>query len=161
MRPAVELGIAESGIRDNFTLEGEVANDSVLAAMRAANAMVHIAQIAPDGGRESFGVVLAEAAASGLPVIASRLGGIPEIVEDLTTGFLVEPGAYPEMAEHAAALLSNPALADRLGRQAHERASRCFNAEVQARQLDSFYDRLIAQSCGNSGSGCPPGFAST
>ncbi len=69
---------------------------------------------------ELLGLVVLEAMASGTPVICSRLGGLPEIVEHGVTGYLVKPGDVAELREHIAELTADPALAARLGRNARE-----------------------------------------
>src|SRR5207244_4938639 len=63
---------------------------------------------------ESFGLAALEAMACGVPVIASAAGGLPEVVEDGKTGFLVPPGDVAAMAERALRVLENPAEHERL-----------------------------------------------
>jgi glycosyltransferase involved in cell wall biosynthesis len=65
---------------------------------------------------EAFGLVLLESLAQGTPVIASRVGGIPEFIEDERTGLLVPPGDVPALTAALQRLWSDPALARRLGR---------------------------------------------
>ncbi len=67
---------------------------------------------------ELLGLSVLEAMASGLPVVASRIGGLPEIVRDGETGFLVEPGDVGALRDRLALLLGDPALAARMGGQA-------------------------------------------
>jgi N-acetyl-alpha-D-glucosaminyl L-malate synthase BshA len=67
---------------------------------------------------ESFGLVALEAMSCGLPVIASRRGGLPEVVADGTTGLLFEPDDVAAMAEAALSLLADPARARSMGEQA-------------------------------------------
>jgi glycosyltransferase involved in cell wall biosynthesis len=64
---------------------------------------------------ETFGLVLVEAMACGLPVVATRWRGIPSVVDDGTTGFLVEPRDPDAMAERLAALARDPRLCERMG----------------------------------------------
>ncbi|MEK7880036.1 MAG: glycosyltransferase family 4 protein, partial [candidate division NC10 bacterium] len=71
---------------------------------------------------ESFGMVALEAMACGKPVIASRVGGLTTTVQDGATGYLVPEGNPRALAERIAALLADPALQARLGREAVRRA---------------------------------------
>ena len=69
---------------------------------------------------ELLGLVVLEAMASGTPVVASRLGGLAEVVRHGVTGYLVEPGNVAELRDRLAELLHDPGLAARLGRNARE-----------------------------------------
>jgi glycosyltransferase involved in cell wall biosynthesis len=69
---------------------------------------------------ELLGLVALEAMACGTPVIASRVGGLPEVVQDGVTGFLVPPGDVNALRERLDQLLRDPALAHRLGQNARE-----------------------------------------
>ena len=69
---------------------------------------------------ELLGLSVLEAMASGTPVICSRLGGIPEIVADGETGYLVEPGDVAALRDRLDELLGDPARAERMGRAARE-----------------------------------------
>jgi len=71
---------------------------------------------------ELLGLVVFEAMASGTPVVCSRIGGLPEIVEQGVTGFLVEPGDIDELRQRLAQVLRDAPLAARLGRAGRERA---------------------------------------
>lgn len=84
---------------------------------------------------ELLGLVVLEAMASGTPVVASRLGGLAEVVQHGVTGFLVEPGNVAELRERLDQLLRDPALAARMGRNARELV------------LDRFTWRACAERC--------------
>ena len=71
--------------------------------------------IMPDGVTEGLGVPLLEAQASGLPVIASNVGGIPEGVSNGQTGFLIRPGETSVLAEKILELLHDEGLRQRMG----------------------------------------------
>jgi len=75
-------------------------------------------------------MTLPEAMASGLPVVASCIGGIPNAVEDGETGFLVEPGNVEELTEAIAKLLGDDQLSERMGKNARERAKEKFSQEA-------------------------------
>ncbi len=88
--------------------------------------------------QEAFGLVLIEAMARGVPVAASRAGGIPEAVEDGVSGLLIERGNARELAEKIAALLGDEALRARLIAGGIERARR-FSLANMADGLDRVY----------------------
>jgi glycosyltransferase involved in cell wall biosynthesis len=69
---------------------------------------------------ELLGLVALEAMACGTPVVASRVGGLPEVVQDGVTGFLVPPGDVSALRERLDQLLRDPALVQRLGKNARE-----------------------------------------
>ena len=93
---------------------------------------------------ELLGLVVLEAMASGTPVVCSRLGGLPEIVRDGETGFLVEPGDIDELRARLAELLGDPALAARLGRNARELALARFTWRACAERCLAAYADLLA-----------------
>lgn len=85
----------------------------------------------PDDGQEAFGQVAAEAMAYRIPVIASRLGGLPEVV-DASSGSLVGPGSAEQAAESIGALLGDAELRLSMGQQAFERYRQRFTIEREA-----------------------------
>jgi phosphatidylinositol alpha-1,6-mannosyltransferase len=78
-------------------------------------------------GVESFGIALAEAQSSGLPVVAGRSGGVPEVVRHGETGLLVEPESVEETAEAIRTLLRDPARARALGAAGRREIERYYN----------------------------------
>ncbi len=92
---------------------------------------------------ELLGLAAIEAMASGTPVVASRIGGLPEVVEHGVTGFLVEPGNIPELQERLAQVLGDRRLAERLGRKARERSLELFTWEACADRCLAAYSELL------------------
>lgn len=92
---------------------------------------------------EGLGLVLVEAAFRARPVVATRVGGIPEAVEDGVTGLLVPAGDDAAMAAALARLLDDPALARRMGEAARERALRVFDPETCASATEALYERCL------------------
>jgi glycosyltransferase involved in cell wall biosynthesis len=89
--------------------------------------------------REGLPLCVLEAMAHGKPVVASAVGGIPELVEDGVTGYLVEPGDVTGLRTAIERLLADPALRRRLGRAARKRvAERCSWERVTAATLESY-----------------------
>jgi glycosyltransferase involved in cell wall biosynthesis len=94
---------------------------------------------------EGFGIAALEAMASGLPVVASATGGLPELVEDERTGFLVPVGDVEALAGRLGRLLGDDALRARLGDAARQRALRSFSVEEMAARTATVYDRLLVE----------------
>ncbi|WP_255346945.1 glycosyltransferase [Thermococcus sp. PK] len=83
----------------------------------------------------TLGMVIAEAMATGTPVIASRVGGIPYMIEDSETGFSVDPNNPKEIAEKLLTLLSDKHLRSKMGREGKKVAEERWKDEVIARKL--------------------------
>ena len=93
---------------------------------------------------ESFGMAALEAMASEVPVIATRAGGLPEVVADGETGYLLPVGDVDAMAERAIAILSDKVLHRRLGRAGRARAEGEFNVNRVVPMYREFYERIGA-----------------
>jgi len=96
--------------------------------------------------QESFGLAALEAMACEVPVIASRVGGIPEVVTDGETGFLSDVGDIEKMAADAANLLANEKLRTEMGKRARESAISRYRTDVVIPQYISFYNQVLAKS---------------
>ena len=104
------------GVRDRLALVGPVPRAHLLREYARADFLVLPSLFEP------FGIVLLEAMAAGIPVVASRVGGIPEVVVDGDTGLLVEPGDAEALASAMLRLAESPALRARLGTRGRKRA---------------------------------------
>jgi glycosyltransferase involved in cell wall biosynthesis len=91
---------------------------------------------------ELLGLCVLEAMASGTPVVCSRLGGLPEVVRDGETGFLVTPGDVGELRDRLATVLGSPGLATRMGRAAREVALERFTWQACAARCLAAYEEL-------------------
>jgi glycosyltransferase involved in cell wall biosynthesis len=92
---------------------------------------------------ELLGLAAIEAMATGTPVVASNLGGLPEVVEHGVTGFLVEPGNVPELHGRLAEVVGDRRLAERLGQNARERFLEKFTWEACAERCLAAYAELV------------------
>jgi glycosyltransferase involved in cell wall biosynthesis len=92
---------------------------------------------------ELLGLAAIEAMASGTPVVASRLGGLSEVVEHGVTGFLVEPGNLAELRSRLAQVMGDRRLAERLGRNARERFFERFTWRACAERCLAAYSELV------------------
>ncbi|MBI2843799.1 MAG: glycosyltransferase family 4 protein [Armatimonadetes bacterium] len=88
---------------------------------------------------ESLGISVIEGMAASLPVVASRVGGLPELVEHGVTGLLVEPGNPAELADALIELIDDPDARNRMGRAGRERACGHFSIDVMIDKFVSIY----------------------
>ena len=98
--------------------------------------------------QESFGLAALEAMACEVPVIASRVGGVPEVVTDGETGFLSEVGDLDKMAEDAGRLLADGELRRKMGRRARESAVERYRTDIVIPQYIEFYERVLGKKKG-------------
>ena len=113
--------------------------------------------VGPSQIEEGLGLVFLEAAAAGLPIIASRMGGIPEVVRDGDTGLLLQKkDDSRELADRIAALLDDPDLRNRLGRQGRQWVAAHFTWEKIARRLEEVYEEILRGGSGEVNSPALP-----
>jgi len=87
-----------------------------------------------------------EAAAVGKPIVASRVGAIPEILKDGETGFLVKPGSKQELEEAICEIIQNPQKAEKRGQEARESVMRKFNMDIVGKNINAFYGRVMKKT---------------
>lgn len=91
--------------------------------------------------------VLLEAHAGEVPVVATAVGGTPELVADGVTGWLVPPGDPPALADRIVRLLADDALRSRMGRAARQRVRDHFTFAIQAQEYRELFDELLGARC--------------
>jgi glycosyltransferase involved in cell wall biosynthesis len=96
--------------------------------------------------REGLSVFSLEAQAAGLPVLASRVGGLPEAVADEVTGLLAAPGDEHQLATALRRLLADAGLRQRLGAAGRQRVRERFSARAMAEQTEKLYERLLREA---------------
>jgi len=119
---------------------GPRAHAEVAAIMRQARAFVQHSVVAIDGDSEGTPVAILEAGAAGLPVVATRHGGIPDVVVPGETGLLIREGDVCAMAECMARLAADPELAARLGSAARSRIRAEFSMDKSLSSLFQILD---------------------
>ncbi len=134
MRAALTARAQELGLAKRVHLLGHVADPALVdSAYRAARVFVLPSEY------EAFGLVLLEALAQGTPVVASRVGGIPEFVEDDRAGLLVEPDSAEVLAESVLRVWNDPDLARRLGEYGRDQVVPRYTWDALADRLDALY----------------------
>ena len=131
LRRMTELGIRDyfvpAGLLDDFTLE-----------LHGADLMLH------PSIEEPFGIVLLEGMRAGLPIVASRVGGIPEVVEDGVTAILVPPGDPRALAQATIDILTDPECLRSMGEAGTARWRREFSYDVMLNELEKHLRSVIA-----------------
>jgi phosphatidylinositol alpha-mannosyltransferase len=135
-RAAADALPADARARVSF--RGAIANQALPPVLASADVYV-----GPALGGESFGMVLVEAMAAGVPVVASAVPGYTEVVRDGIDGVLVPAGDPRALAREVARVLDDPALNARLRRAGPERAER-FDWSRVAAELTGIYAEAIA-----------------
>jgi len=136
MRAAVLAAVRSSPARDRITVTGFVPHVEVPQVLASLDLLVL------PSAYEEMGSVLVEAMASGLPVVASRVGGIPAVVADGETGLLVPPGDVDALAAALDELLADPARRHRMGVAARERAGHYSWPDLAGR-VAILYEELV------------------
>jgi glycosyltransferase involved in cell wall biosynthesis len=135
LRSDLERRIRRSGLGDAVTLLGHRPEGEVAHILATSDLFVLASVVARGGKREGIPVSLMEAMATGLPVVATRITGIPELVTDGESGRLVEPGDPDELADAIRELVEQPARAAQLGRAGRRKVEAEFSLEGTVRAL--------------------------
>jgi len=139
-RRAERLGLSRA-----VELPGWVAPDDVPALIARSSLVVM-----PSRWREPFGLVALQAAQGGRPIVATRRGGLPEIVAPGETGLLVDADDPRALAAAIVSLLDDPATAARMGAAGRERAERSFGWEAFVDAYEDLYRRLGEARCSSA-----------
>ncbi len=99
--------------------------------------------------KEGAPMVISEAMAVGKPVIASNVDGIPYMIRDSETGFLIDPSNTDQLAEKISILSSNKGLREKMGRQAKGEAKSRWHPDVIAHKTMEVYERILSANGGN------------
>jgi len=135
-RRALEARAGWLGIADRVVFHGSCEREAVRELLGRVDVGVAPSVPTSDGRREGIPVALMEAAAVGLPLVASRLSGIPELVREGETGLLVPPGDARALARALERLAADAGLRERLGAAARERVDAEFGLAAGVARLE-------------------------
>ncbi len=135
LRDSLEQMQRALGLESSLELAGELPPPEVHAKLMGARAFVQHCMKTASVEAEGFGLTLVEAGATGLPVVASRCGGMQDIVRHGETGYLVKQGDIDEMAEYMIRLARDPRLAAQLGAAGRVRVEERFSLDRSIREL--------------------------
>ena len=130
----------------NVKFIGALSRERIASFYRQARFIV-----VPSKWFEMCPLVISEAMSHGLPVIASNIGGLPELVDDEVTGLLFEPGNPEDLADKMKRLWENPDLCRKMGQAGREKAIREYSEEIYYERLIGFYEKAVT----SHGENCP------
>lgn len=136
-RAALEAAAAQAGVAGRVVFAGSRTDVPRVLAACDVFALPTLQDALP--------TVLAEAAAAGVPIVASRVGGVPEMCLDGRNGLLVDPGDEAGLAAAVLRVLREPGLAARMGAQGEEVAAERYDIRTQAARLCDLYRAAIAR----------------
>ena len=132
--------IEELKLQNCVELPGPKPQHEIRKYLATGTVFVLPSVIDPEGGRDNLPTVIMEAMATGLPVVSTGIGGIPEMVIDNETGLLVSAGDANGLADAIDRVIIDLALAKKLGQAGHERAETLFSIQKNVRSLLALFD---------------------
>lgn len=144
-REKLEGLVRALGIGDRVTFAGFRAPAEVRAELARADVLMAPSVVAADGNRESGVIVIKEASASHVVPIGTIHGGIPEIIEDGVTGFLVLERDVDALADRLQRLLDDPALRGRMATAGRAKMEREYDNSIRVAALEGHYDEARAR----------------
>jgi glycosyltransferase involved in cell wall biosynthesis len=134
----IKLLIKRLNIEDNVKLLGFVPDKELPELYNLSDVFV-----LPSLYSESFGITLLEAMASGKPIVASKVGGIPEVVENGWTGILVRRGNEKDLADAIIKILTDHSLAETLASNARKLVEEKYSWSIVTEEIESVYKEVL------------------
>ncbi len=144
LRARYESLVRSLGLEDRVVFGGTVRHDQMAQALCGASLLMAPSVVATNQDREGAPQTLKEAAACGVPVVGTWHGGIPDIIEDEVTGFLVPERNVEALGQRLIQLLRSPDLGEQLGRAAREKMEREYDLRTRSSALEELYDAALA-----------------
>ena len=127
--------IEESGLKELVQLPGAKPQHEIRKCLARARVFVMPSVPEAEGGMDNLPTVIMEAMATALPVVSTRIGGIPEMVVESETSFLVEPDDVVALAGAIEEVINDRSLGQKLGQAGYQRAEKLFSIEKNVREL--------------------------
>lgn len=144
MRLELESLAGELGVGGSVHFHGFINQEKLAQLAGKAHIFIHPSQMGADGNREGIPNAMLEAMSTGLPVVATRHGGIPEAVAGGESGFLVEEGDFQGLAKASLDLMADSGLYRHCARGAHEVVAGNFSASSAIGVLEDCYEEVLA-----------------
>jgi colanic acid/amylovoran biosynthesis glycosyltransferase len=144
LQAELEMLAAGLGISKDVHFVGFLPQSKLLGLYLSSHLFLHPSETPPDENQEGIPNSILEAMATGLPILATRHGGIPEAVEHGRSGVLVQEEDHVGLARSIKEIATNPHVLYEMGMSARMAVSAHFEQEAQTRALESFYEEAIA-----------------
>jgi L-malate glycosyltransferase len=132
--PVIRRLVKDLGLKEKVHITGSQKRVAELLSMSDVKLLL--------SSKESFGLVILEAMACGVPAVGTNIGGIPEVIEHGKSGYICELGDTDKAAEYVMNIFNNPALGRKMGEAALKRAQTTFNKNDIVKQYEKIYARL-------------------
>lgn len=129
--------IAARDLGDHVVVTGNVAREQVVEEIHAAHMAALSSVVLPNGETEGLPIALIESMAAGVPSVATRVAGVPELIEDGESGFVLPPGDVSALVDTIARIHDDPELATRLSGGGRRRALEEFDERATSKRLFS------------------------
>jgi colanic acid/amylovoran biosynthesis glycosyltransferase len=146
LQPELEMLAGGLGIARDVHFLGFLSQPKLRELYGSSHLFLHPSEISPNQDQEGVPNSVLEAMATGLPVVATRHGGIPEAVDHGRTGFLVAEEDHAALANAMQLIAGSPALLAEMGVCAHAAVKERFEQETQIDCLESFYEEAITMN---------------
>ncbi|GAH31889.1 unnamed protein product, partial [marine sediment metagenome] len=142
IRQKLESLVDRLGIKNNVAFAGFVPNEKVVEYLNKFDIFV----MPSVGEGETFGVAAVEAMATGLPVVASNVGGLPEVVDDGKTGLLVKPGDVEDLKRALEFYILSKDARIEHGKRGREKVKKLYNWKDNAEQMNNLYKEILSKT---------------
>jgi len=144
LRQSLQVQVKRLGLNDRVKLLGPMPHDKLGRVYQRACLFALPCVVSADGDRDGIPNVLLEAMASGVPVVATPISGIPEVIHSEVEGLLVPANNPASLADALDRLLTSPELRERLALAARVKIETCFSIEKSSAQLLSLFQQVGA-----------------
>lgn len=155
-RSKLERAIHLAGLKNQIHLLGPLPQEEVASLLPSADVYVQPSVVTPAGKMEGIPVALMEAMACGIPVVATALSGVPELVQPGVTGYLVPPGDAQSLANALREIYQDMDTAQQIARRGREKVLREFDLRQNVAQLSVLFSQTIATNSNGKGNNLAP-----
>lgn len=145
LRRKLKKKVRRLGLKNRVTFLGELSHEEVAKEMKKSHIFVLASLKDKNGNQEGIPNVIKEAMASGMPVVSTRHAGIPELVRDGESGYLVPEKNSKALSKALLKLIRRPQKWEKIGRAGRDIVEESFNVHKQIDKLEAIYDKLLGR----------------